>query len=426
MGGGAKKRIATFGGSSLESPESLSSLAAVSTADPPVAIAQGSAELNIPIAVARADEEGELKAIHGAFFPAPERILSLCLAGYGRVGKALAGQLDRAGQKLLASRGLDIRLCGISNSKHMAFDRGGFSAGACAEALAGGRPSDPRAFVEGMLSLDLPNPVYIDCTASAEVAATYPRVLDGGVAVVAANKIANSSDLRTWRGLHGRASQEWPGFFYEANVGAGLPIIGTLKDLAATGDRVERIEAILSGTISFIFNNFKAGRSFSSLVKEARERGYTEPDPRVDLSALDAARKTLILARELGLGLELADISIHPLIPPACAAATGVEDFLQRLEEADPWFEELKRKAEAEGRVLRYVSLIEEGKASIVLRSLGPEHPFAALDGSDNIIAFTTARYADRPLVVKGPGAGAEVTAAGVFADILKASAFMG
>ena len=390
-----------------------------------VAMAQGSSELNISIVIARADEAKALMAIHDAFFLSDAETVRLFLVGYGLVGKTLVDQILKTREGLLASQAIDLRLCGIANSRTMAFAPEGIPLDRCAEALASGRPSSPSAFVGEMRAMNGPNTIFVDCTASAEVASVYGSVLDAAASVVTANKIANSSGLGTWRDLHRGASRQGVKFLYETNVGAGLPIIGTLQDLLASGDRVERIEAVLSGTISYIFNNFRGDRTFSGLVREAKEKGYTEPDPRTDLSALDAARKTLILARELGLPLELGDVAIEPLLPPDCAAASGIGDFLARLEAADPWFEGLKRQAAAEGKVLRYVSVIEAGRASISLRSLGQDHPFAALDGSDNIIAFTTARYAERPLVVKGPGAGGEVTAAGVYADVLRIATYL-
>lgn len=390
-----------------------------------VAIAQGSSELNISVVVSRHDEAKALMAIHDAFFLSDAETVRLFLVGYGLVGRTLVDQILKTRARLLETQAIELRLCGIANSRTMAFDPEGIDLGACGQVLAAGEASSPSGFVARMRAMNGPNSIFVDCTASPDVAAVYQAVLEGATSVVTANKIANSSGLEAWQALHRGASRQGLKFLYETNVGAGLPIIGTLQDLLASGDRVERIEAVLSGTISYIFNNFKGERTFSSLVREAKARGYTEPDPRTDLSALDAARKTLILARELGLGLEIGDVEIEPLLPPECAAAPSVEAFLSSLEAADPWFEGLKEKASAEGRVLRYVSVIEGGKASISLRSLGPDHPFAALDGSDNIISFTTARYAERPLVVKGPGAGGEVTAAGVYADVLRIATYL-
>jgi aspartokinase/homoserine dehydrogenase 1 len=268
--------------------------------------------------------------------------------------------------------------------------------------------------------LALPRAILVDCTASADVAASYKEALAAGASVVCANKIANSGPLPYYRELRVLAASGGLAFRYGANVGAGLPVISTLQDLVATGDRVFKIEAVLSGTLSYLFNNFVGDRSFSSLVREAMDLGFTEPDPRVDLSALDAARKTLILAREIGYAMELADVEVAPLCPPSCDGQSSIGDFLSALGAADGFFEGLKRSAAAQGNSLRYVSSVSEGKAQISLRSVDAASPFAALRSNDNLVAFWTARYAERPLILQGPGAGAEVTAAGLLADILR------
>jgi len=241
--------------------------------------------------------------------------------------------------------------------------------------------------------------------------------------VVTCNKIGNSADYKQYKTFRDAARQHGVDFFYETNVGAGLPIIRTLKDLMSSGDRVKCIEAILSGTISFIFNHFKGDANFHDVVKLAQEKGYTEPDPRDDLRGTDFMRKILILARDAGYPMEATDIQIESILPQSCMEAQTVEDFYAALKQEDAYFTKLKEQAEKEKKVLRYIGKLEDGKAAITLQMVDENHPFYMLSGSDNIISFTTDRYKDRPLVVKGPGAGAEVTAAGVFADLINVGA---
>jgi len=353
------------------------------------------------------------------------------LAGYGTVGKAFVPQFLAAAPALLRDRGLDLRLVGLANSRACLVASAGFGnealepaaleAALAAAAGAGRKP----ALAASLHECCRPGSIFIDCTASAEVAALYPALLEAGISVVAANKIANSGSMASWRALREAARKGGSRFLYGANVGAGLPVISTLHDLVATGDRILRIEAVLSGTISFIFNGLSAERSFSSLVREAMARGYAEPDPRIDLSALDAARKVLILAREAGLGIEPADVEIEPILPADARSLDGAatpEDFLAGLAAADAPMEARRRSAETRDSFLRYVAVIEAGKASLCFREVEPGHPLAGLAGADNLVSFTTARYAERPLVVRGPGAGAAVTAAGVLADIIRAA----
>jgi bifunctional aspartokinase / homoserine dehydrogenase 1 len=391
-----------------------------------VAIAQGSSELNISVVVSRDDEAKALNAIHDSFFLSDTNTVRLFLIGYGLVGRTLIEQVQKARERLLRTAAIDLRLCGIANSKHMAFDEDGIPLENCKVFLEAGQPSSPAGFVDTIQKMNESNSIFVDCTASEAVANQYLTVLKSNLSIVTPNKVANSGSWASYEALHRTAAQHGIKFLYETNVGAGLPIINTLQDLLASGDTVVRIEAVLSGTISYIFNNFKGTRTFSSLVREAKAKGFTEPDPRTDLSALDAARKTLILARELGVKLELKDIAIQPLLPPECCDAHSVDEFLALLEKFDDRFETMKKSAESSGKLIRYVSVVEGGKASIEIREVDSRHPFASLDSSDNIVSYTTARYAERPLVVKGPGAGAEVTAAGVFADILRIANYLG
>jgi aspartokinase/homoserine dehydrogenase 1 len=385
-----------------------------------VATAQGSSELNISTVIHRTDLVKALNAIHQAFFLSGTHTLSVFLVGTGLIGRTLIEQIERHKQYLKSSRSLEINVVGVANSRKMYFDENGMNIRKVEDKLEGsGEPMDPAAFTARMVAMNLPHSVFVDCTSSDAVVACYPDVLSNSISIVTPNKLANSGSYRQYKRLHDLALQHNVRFLYETNVGAGLPVINTLNSLITSGDRILSIEAVLSGTLSFIFNTFRKGVSFASTVKEARERGYTEPDPRVDLSGKDVARKLLILGRESGLQLEMKDISIDRLLPANCLKAKTVNDFMKELQRSDGIFEAMSSKAEAKGRKLRFIARLENGKASVVLKEVDESHPFFHLSGSDNIISFRTERYNDRPLVVKGPGAGAEVTAAGVFADII-------
>ncbi|MFM1745321.1 MAG: bifunctional protein: aspartokinase, partial [Bacteroidota bacterium] len=281
------------------------------------------------------------------------------------------------------------------------------------------------AFIERMKEQNLPNSVLVDCTGGPDVAKHYDAILGSSISVVTPNKVANSGSMKSYLRLREIARRRNVNFLYETNVGAGLPVINTLNDLITSGDRILRIEAVLSGTLSFIFNTFSAGTKFSDIVREAKRLGYTEPDPRVDLSGLDVARKLLILARETGMEIELKDIAIEQILPAECMRAKTVPDFFASLEKNNAVFEKRRQSAAAKNKVLRFIAKLEKRKASIRLEEVDSNHPFFNLSGSDNIISFTTERYNNRPLVVKGPGAGAEVTAAGVFAEIISLSKYL-
>jgi len=273
--------------------------------------------------------------------------------------------------------------------------------------------------------LNLPNSIFADCTASKEIHQHYLGLFDANVSVVTPNKVANSGPYAQYAALHQTALSKGVKFMYETNVGAGLPVINTLQGLIASGDRFEKIEGILSGTLSFLFNQFVPGKSFAAVLREAKAKGYTEPDPREDLSGMDVARKILILSREIGMKLEFDDITIDKILPPACEAAPTVDAFFDELDKANSYFEALVNEAYADKKVLRYIAKLENHKISIGLRAVSSDHPFYQMDGADNVIAFTTKRYFDRPLVIKGPGAGAEVTASGVFADIVSIGSYL-
>jgi bifunctional aspartokinase / homoserine dehydrogenase 1 len=266
----------------------------------------------------------------------------------------------------------------------------------------------------------LPNSIFVDCTSSTDVTAFYEEILAANISIVTPNKKANSASMPSYKRLKETAFKRGVKFLYETNVGAGLPVINTLNDLLLSGDKVVSIEAVLSGTLNFIFSSFVEGRKFSDVVLEAKAKGYTEPDPRDDLNGMDVARKILILSRETGLDMELDDIKVENLVPESCRGEMTIDQFFNSLEKYNGEFELLRKKAADKNEKLRYMAVLEGGKVKIQLSSVDQAHPFYSLSGSDNIILLTTERYHDRPMVIRGPGAGAAVTAAGVFADIIR------
>jgi aspartokinase/homoserine dehydrogenase 1 len=388
------------------------------------AIAQGSSEYNISVIISANDLAKALNAVHDAFFIELTKTLHAFCLGTGNIGKTLFNQLNAHKDFLQKNNGIQVKIVGISNTRKMVFNADGLSLDTWQDDLqASGHAADLAGFVAKIKEMNLPNCVFIDNTASPKPIAFYEEIFKANVSVVTCNKIGNSASFAQYKTFRDTARKHGVDFFYETNVGAGLPIIRTLKDLMSSGDRIQRIEAILSGTISFIFNHFKGDANFHDVVKEAQEKGYTEPDPRDDLSGKDFMRKILILARDAGHEMEEADVDIESVLPKACLEAQTVEDFYAALKAEDAFFTNLKQQAEKDKKVLRYIGKLENGKASITLQSVDENHPFYMLSGSDNIISFTTDRYKERPLVVKGPGAGAEVTAAGVFADLINVGA---
>ncbi|QQO08010.1 bifunctional aspartate kinase/homoserine dehydrogenase I [Breznakiella homolactica] len=385
-----------------------------------VAIAQGSSELNISAVIRKEDEAKALNAVHEAFFLAGVRSVNLFLVGIGLIGGTLLKQLEHQKEVLADQHKIRVNLVGVANSRKMAFDSRGLNPGDTGKILEDGEAFDLGVFMERMRSFNLPNSAFCDCTASDMVPAAYAEILRSAIPVVTPNKRANSGPYDYYRLITDYSKDRGIPYLYETTVCAGLPVISTLRDLSLSGDRVRRIEAVLSGTLSFIFNNFDGSVPFSALVREAKAKGYTEPDPRDDLNAMDAARKALILARECGMPLEFDNVVIEPILPPACFDAPDIESFFRELEKADGAFEKRRAAAAAAGRELRYVALIEEGSARLALREEPAESPFRSLVDSDNIVVVATDRYSDLPLVVKGPGAGAAVTAGGVFADIVR------
>jgi aspartokinase/homoserine dehydrogenase 1 len=388
------------------------------------AIAQGSSEYNISVIISSIDLSKALNAVHDAFFIELTKTLHAFCLGTGNIGKTLFNQLNAHRDFLQKNNGIQVKIVGISNTRKMVFNADGLPLDNWEDKLQQStHTADLHEFIAKMKEMNLPNCVFVDNTASPKPIAFYEDVFKSNISVVTCNKIGNSASYSQYKTFRDTARKHGVDFFYETNVGAGLPIIRTLKDLMSSGDRVQRIEAILSGTISFIFNHFKGNANFHDVVKEAQEKGYTEPDPRDDLSGKDFMRKMLILARDAGYEMEEADVQIENILPQACLDAQTVDDFYAALKSEDAFFANLKDRAEAGKKVLRYIGKLEDGKASITLQMVDENHPFYMLSGSDNIISFTTDRYKDRPLVVKGPGAGAEVTAAGVFADLINVGA---
>jgi len=394
------------------------------------AIAQGASERNISVAVEEADAERALKAVHAGFYLS-EHTLSIGLVGPGQVGRALLRQIGHAREGLLERARLDLRLRAVAGSSRMRL-AGEDEASLDAATLAGdvwgdsSGPLDLDAFTEQVNDDHWPHALIIDCTASDAVAENYAGWLESGIHVVTPNKRAGSGPGDRYRAIRTPVQAGRARWRYEATVGAGLPIIQTLRDLLDTGDTIHRIEGIFSGTLAYLFNRLTPGMSFAALVGEAHAAGYTEPDPRDDLSGMDVARKLVIVAREMGLSLELDDIEVENLIPDPLAGL-DVDTFLLQLGDMDQDMSKRLQTARDEACVLRHVAELDQsGRAAVALRALPASHPFAHLALTDNVVAFTTARYCDNPLIVQGPGAGPEVTAAGVFADVLRVASSLG
>jgi aspartokinase/homoserine dehydrogenase 1 len=391
-----------------------------------LAIAQGTSERNISVAVHAADTQRALRAAHAGFYLSKQTI-SIGLVGIGNIGSTLLRQLSHRLRRLKEEFDIDFRVRAIAGSQRMLLsdqpinlDRWG------AELAAKGEATDLTRLAAHVYDDQLPHAVLIDCTASQDVSELYGAWLERGIHVITPNKRANTSSLDYYRRLRKANRTVGAHYLYETTVGAALPIIETLRDLVQTGDEIVEIEGILSGTLSYLFNSFDGTRSFSSLVAQARELGYTEPDPRDDLSGTDVARKVVILARETGMTVELADVSLEGLVPEDLTQGP-VSDFLAALPKYDAVMEERRRQAEAKGEVLRFVGRVgRDGCASVALRSYPKTHPFARIQLTDNIVLFRTSRYNENPLVVQGPGAGREVTAAGVFADLLRLASYLG
>ena len=384
-----------------------------------IACAQGASETNISFVVEGRSLRKSLNVLHDSFFLSEYKELNLFICGIGTVGGMLIEQIRTQHDVLMNTHRLKLNVVGIASSRRALFDRDGIDLATYRERLeTDGKPCTPQTILDEVLGMNIFNSVFVDCTASRDIAALYQRFLDHNVSVVAANKVAASGDYADYRRLKDTALRRGVKFLYETNVGAGLPIIGTINDLRSSGDRILRIEAVLSGTLNFIFNTISADVPFSETVRMAKEMGYSEPDPRIDLSGKDVIRKLVILTREGGYVAEQDEVERNLFVPQEMLEGT-IEDFWRRLHELDAGFEERRRVLEAEGKRWRFVARMECGRMSVGLEAVGPRHPFYGLEGSNNIVLLTTERYREYPMQIQGYGAGAGVTAAGVFANII-------
>lgn len=384
-----------------------------------IACAQGASETNISFVVDSKSLRKSLNVIHDSFFLSEYQVLNLFICGIGTVGGSLVEQIRSQQQKLMIENGLKLHIVGIADADRAMFSRAGFDLANYEQELKeNGKPNTIETLRDEIIGMNIFNSVFVDCTASAGVASLYKDLLQHNVSVVAANKIAASSEYENYRELKQIARQRGVKFLFETNVGAGLPIINTINDLIHSGDKIQKIEAVLSGTLNYIFNKISADIPFSKTIKMAQEERYSEPDPRIDLSGKDVIRKLVILAREAGYRLEQSDVEKNLFVPNDFFEGT-LDDFWKKVPSLDADFEARRKVLEAENKHWRFVAKLENGKASVGLQEVGATHPFYGLEGSNNIILLTTQRYKEYPMMIQGYGAGAGVTAAGVFADIM-------
>lgn len=384
-----------------------------------IGIAQGSSELNISVVISHHSLRKALNVIHEGFFLSHYKELHLFLVGVGTVGSRLLDQVRTQKEKLLRNHRLKVNVIGLSNSRKMIIDPEGININHYRDLMSEGLPADLGEFTRQIAELNMRNSVFIDCTASPVVSEAYKQLFNDYVSVVTANKIACSSGYDMYRDLKNTAQAKGVKFIYETNVGAGLPIINTINDLINSGDKILELEAVVSGTLNFIFNTLDAGNTLSEVIRKARELGYSEPDPRIDLSGIDVIRKLIILSREAGYTIEEKDVQVTPILPAECFEGS-LDDFWGKVARYDEEFEQKRRTLEQKNRKWRYVARLKKGKASVQLTEVDMDHPLYPLEGSNNIIIITTERYREHPMIIKGYGAGAEVTAAGMFADIIR------
>lgn len=385
------------------------------------AIAQGSSERNITAVIDENNLRKALNALHERFFLSRRKKLNLFMIGVGNVGGTFLDQIASQYDYLLENEQIEIRVVGIANSKRMHFEVDGIDLKNWKNTLMEkGTGMDNDLFIDKIRSFNMVNSVFIDNTANADIAGLYKEILLKNISVVTPNKIACASSYENYKELKDITQRYNSRYLFETNVGAGLPIISTLSDLIKSGDKVNKIQAVLSGSLNFIFNYFNSDTKFADVVKQAQVDGYTEPDPRIDLSGVDVMRKILILVRESGFRFELEDIENEPFIPEDCMKVNSVDEFYEKLKENEAHFQEIYSKANVAGNRLKYVASFDNGKASAGLQEIPSGHPFYNLEGKDNIVLFYTNRYVEQPLVIKGAGAGADVTASGIFADIMK------
>ncbi len=384
------------------------------------AIAQGASERNISVVINERDVKKALNTLHERFFEDNTKQLNLFVMGVGNVGEKFIDQIHQQKKFLKENLKINVRVIAVSNSRKMHFDEEGIALKDWKEVIENGEAANKKAFISKVKELNLRNSIFVDITANEAVANTYAHYLEENVAVVTCNKIACSSAYENYSHLKQLSRKFNAPFLFETNVGAGLPLIDTLKHLIASGDKINRINAVLSGSLNFIFNNFSETYNFHDVVKEAGVQGFTEPDPKIDLSGVDVARKILILIRESGYEMEMEDIQNNSFLPAECMATTNNEDFFKSLTKNAAHFEGLLKEAKAKDSRLKFVASFENGKASVGLQFIPSDSPFYNLEGKDNIVQFYTDRYIDQPLLIKGAGAGAAVTASGIFADVIR------
>jgi aspartokinase/homoserine dehydrogenase 1 len=388
------------------------------------AIAQGSTERNISAVVASADVRKAVNVLHEEFFETARKQINLFVVGTGNVGKRLLAQLKQQAQFLDQQLHLQVNIAGLSNSRKMLINENGIDINHWEDALQNGESANLKNFVQSIIQKNLRNSVFVDVTANAGIAEVYASLLEKSIAVVACNKVAASSAFTNYKKLKELSAEFNAPFLFETNVGAGLPVIGTLNDLMRSGDVIRSIQAVLSGTLNFVFNNYDGTRLFADVVKQAQDEGYTEPDPRLDLSGTDVMRKILILAREAGIQMEMEEIKCNGFLPESCMQGT-VDDFYEAMKKEEAHFKKLYEEATAKGCKLKFVASYSytpsgDGGAEVGLQHIPPQHDLYHLYGKDNVVLFYTDRYKEQPMVIKGAGAGAEVTASGVFADIMR------
>ena len=386
------------------------------------AIAQGASERNITAVISESDVKKALNCLHEQFFEEETKQVNLFIAGVGNVGKSLIEQIKQQKKYIKSTLKIKLKVIALSNSRTMVFDENGLDLEDWESVLKNGQPTEPMAFFEATKNLNLRNSIFIDITANEAIANTYSHYLKQSISVVACNKIACSSTVDNYKELKQLSHKYNVPFLFETNVGAGLPVIDTLKHLINSGDKVHTVNAVLSGSLNFIFNNFNKNTTFHDVVKQAQAEGFTEPDPRIDLSGVDVARKLLILARESGEMLEMDAIENDPFLPKECMEAASVELFYETLKTNEAVFQKLFSSAESNQCKLKYVATFKDGKSKVGLQEIPAGHPFYNLEGKDNIVMFYTNRYSDQPMIIKGAGAGSEVTASGLFADIIRIS----